>query len=92
MSKKEIRTKEKRHEIYNWIELNVGHIKKEQKGYLKKLLVEYVKMHNEKLVKLNNELYEAYNQRGRIIDQIRGIKMRELHRKPKPIKRDLILS
>lgn len=77
--KKQIETKKKRHEIYAWIEEHIGTIPKGKKGFLKELLVEYVKLHNEKLVQLNNELFEAVNEKSRLLDIERCKNARNRH-------------
>lgn len=95
MTQKEITTKSKRHEIYNWIETNCGKIPVGGKGYLSEMLKELVRVHNSRLVKMNNELFEALNEKGRIVDELRHEKVRNKHKTqnciPKP-KRDLILE
>ncbi|NCU39967.1 hypothetical protein EOL99_03695 [Candidatus Falkowbacteria bacterium] len=89
---KQIETKKKRHEIYDWIDQNVGEIPRGKKGYLKELLVEYVQIHNNRLVKLTNELYQVANEKSRLLDIERGLKARNKHNEKTHIKRDLILE
>ena len=89
---KEKTSKEFRKEIYDWIETYVGKIPPVSKGYLSKMLHDYVKNHNTTLVKLNNELFEALNEKGRIVDELRKKKLRNRHNENTFIKRDLILE
>jgi len=95
MTQKEITTKSKRHEIYDWIEENIGEIPRGKKGFLSELLKDLVRVHNFRLVKMNDELFEALNEKGRILDELRHKEIRNKHHfqncVPKP-KRDLILE
>ncbi len=74
-------SKQYRQEIYGWIENYIGEIPFGAKSYLSKMLQEYVKHHNKVLTKTNNELFEALNEKGRLIDELRKKKLRNKHNK-----------
>lgn len=92
---KEKTSKELRKEIYDWIEIYVGKLPNGSKSYLSEKLKNYVKNHNQLLTKINNELFEAINEKDRLIDELRNNKIRNKHKEitcHKVIKRDLILE